>query len=224
VRPEAGIATVADLDGKTIATPQLGNTQDVALRAYLLANGLDSTENGGDVKVQPTANADTLTLFQRGDIDGAWVPEPWASRLETEAGGVEFLDERELWPNGEFVTTHLIVATEFLEERPDIVARLIAAHIDVTRAIEDDAETAKQQVNDAIEELTTAALTDEVIDSAWGHLTFTWDPIAPSLLKSAEDAAELGFIDEPDLDGIYALDLLNAELAKANEATVGGSP
>jgi len=224
VRPEANIRVAADLAGKTIATPQLGNTQDVALRAYLVANELDSTENGGKVKVQPTSNADTLTLFQRGDIDGAWVPEPWASRLEIEAGGVEFLDERELWPNGEFVTTQIIVRTEFLEERPDVVARLLAAHIEVTQDIQAEPDEAKQKVNGEIARLTTAALPEAVIDSAWTHLSFTWDPVAPSLLKSAEDAEELGFIDDADLEGIYSLDLLNAALAAKGLPQVQGAP
>lgn len=224
VRPESGIRTVADLKGKTIATPQLGNTQDVALRAYLLANELDSTENGGSVRVQPTANADTLTMFRSGQVDGAWVPEPWASRLEIEAGGVEFLDERELWPGGEFVTTHLIVRTEYLEQRPDVIARLLAAHIEVTQAIEADPEAAKSQVNAEIARLTTAALPAAVIDSAWTHLTFTWDPVAASLVKSAKDAKSLGFIDDDDLDGIYALEILNEELKKASEPTVSDAP
>lgn len=224
VQPDANIKTAADLAGKTIATPQLGNTQDVALRAYLVANELDSTENGGNVKVQPTSNADTLTLFQRGDIDGAWVPEPWASRLEIEAGGVEFLDERELWPNRKFVTTQIIVRTEFLEDRPDVVARFMAAHIEVTQAIEGDPEKAKRQVNAEIARLTTAALPEAIIDSAWTHLSFTWDPIAASLLKSAEDAEELGFIDDADLKGIYSLDLLNAALAAKGLPRVQGAP
>ena len=100
VRPEAGIEEPGDLDGKRIATPQLGNTQDVALRKYLLDNGLGAKESGGNVDVLPTANPDTLNLFKQGEIDGAWVPEPWATRLIQEAGGEVFLDERELWPDG----------------------------------------------------------------------------------------------------------------------------
>ncbi|MBI5288419.1 MAG: ABC transporter substrate-binding protein, partial [Chloroflexi bacterium] len=102
VRPGANIATAADFANKKIASPQLGNTQDVALRTWLASNGLNAKEQGGNVQVLPTANADQLTLFQNGDIDGAWAPEPWATRLEQEAGGVEFLDEKDLWPDGKF--------------------------------------------------------------------------------------------------------------------------
>src|SRR6185503_7346203 len=115
VRPAANINTAKDLAGKKLATPQLGNTQDVALRAYIKQNGLKSKEDGGNVTILPTANADTLTLFKKGDIDGAWAPEPWASRLILEAGGKIFVDERSLWSNGEFVTTHLIVSAKFLK-------------------------------------------------------------------------------------------------------------
>ena len=98
VRPDAGIEEAADLADKKIATPQLGNTQDVALRKYLLDNDLGAQESGGNVQVIPSANADTLNLFKQGDVDGAWVPEPWATRLIQEAGGEVFLDERDSGP------------------------------------------------------------------------------------------------------------------------------
>ena len=129
VRP--GITSTQDLVGATLATPQLGNTQDVALRAWLLAQGLTfDVAGGGDVSILPQSNADTLTAFQAGDIDGAWVPEPWATRLIQEGGGVVFVDERDLWPDGLYVTTHLIVRTEFLEENPDIVESLLRGLIE----------------------------------------------------------------------------------------------
>ncbi|HRE29854.1 MAG TPA: ABC transporter substrate-binding protein, partial [Anaerolineales bacterium] len=123
VRPEAGITKPEDLAGKKIATPQLGGTQDVALRNYIVTHGLQTTENGGTVEVIPTENSQTLDLFRQGSIDGAWVPEPWASRLIVEGGGTVFVDERDLWPNGDFVTTHIIVSTEFLNAHPDIVKK-----------------------------------------------------------------------------------------------------
>ena len=108
-----------------LATPQLGNTQDVALRAYLAEQGFETDETGGgDVSIRPQANADTLTQLQSGDIDGAWVPEPWATRLVQEGGGHVLVDEADLWPGGEFVTTHLLVRTEFLEDHPDVVEAL----------------------------------------------------------------------------------------------------
>ncbi len=107
-----GIDDAADLAGTTLATPSLGNTQDVALRAWLAEQGYATdASGGGDVSITPQDNADTLQAFQTGSVDGAWVPEPWATRLVLEGGGHVLLDEAELWPDGQFVTTHLIVAT-----------------------------------------------------------------------------------------------------------------
>jgi NitT/TauT family transport system substrate-binding protein len=222
VRSDSGIEKPADFAGKKIASPQLGNTQDVALRAYLLANGLAPKENGGNVSVTPVANPDILTLFQKGEIDGAWVPEPWATRLVKEAGGRVFLDERDLWPNGDFVTAHLIVRTEFLQQHPDVVENLLRAHVEVTQWINANPEEAKRVVNEGIKEVTGAALPDEVVAAAWQNLRITYDPIASSLRKSAADAFSLGFLgdQEPDLSGIYDLDLLNKVLKETGLPTV----
>ena len=212
VRPEANIKAAADLANKKIATPQLGNTQDVALRKYLLDNDLGAKESGGNVEVLPTQNPDTLNLFQQGRIDGAWVPEPWASRLILEAGGEVFLDERELWSNGAFVTTHLIVSTEFLEKHPSTAKNLIQAHVETTQWIAANSEEAKALTNKGIEEVTGAGLEAAIIDSAWENIEPTFDPISSSLFVSAASAKELGFIkDVPDVN-IYSLDLLNQVL------------
>ncbi len=119
------ITSPDQLAGTVLATPQLGNTQDVALRAWLLEQGYETDlEGGGDVSITPQANADALNAFIAGDIDGAWVPEPWSTRMVEEGGGRVLVNEADLWPDGDFVTTHLIVATEFLEEHPDVVKRL----------------------------------------------------------------------------------------------------
>jgi len=223
VRADSGIEKPADLAKKKLATPQLGNTQDVALRAFLLANGLAAKENGGNVSVIPTANPDILTLFRKGDIDGAWVPEPWATRLVQEAGGRVFLDERSLWPEGEFVTTHLIVRTKFLEQHPDVVEALLRAHVEVTDWINQNPDEAKRMVNEGIRDVTGAALPTAVLDGAWKNLRTTCDPIASSLRKSAADAFELGFLgdDEPDLSNIYDLTILNRILNEEGRPTVG---
>jgi NitT/TauT family transport system substrate-binding protein len=220
VRPEAGIQEPGDLDGKRIASPQLGNTQDVALRKYLLDNGLGAKESGGNVDVLPTANPDTLNLFKQGEIDGAWVPEPWATRLIQEAGGEVFLDERELWPEGQFVTTHLIVSTDFLNDHPSTVEKLIQAHVETTEWINQNAVEARQLVNKGIEEVTGAALPPEVIDAAWENIEATHDPFSSSLFGSAAAAKELGFIDEVPDANIYSLDLLNMVLTDKGIATV----
>lgn len=216
VRADRGIERPTDLAGKTIATPQLGNTQDVALRAWLLANGLKAKEQGGSVTVLPTENATTLTLFQKGDIDGAWVPEPWATRLIQQAGGRLFLDERSLWAGGRFVTTNVIVRTAFLKEHPEVVERFLRGHVRAVQAIQADPESAKTAANETIRQVTSAALAKEVIDAAWKGLDFTYDPIAASLRKGAADAEKLGFFGakKPNLDGIYDLGPLNRVLAE----------
>lgn len=221
VRPDSGILTAADLAGKTLASPQLGNTQDVALRAYLKANGLDTEENGGSVKLVPTENSQILDLFRQGQIDGAWVPEPWASRLIVDGGGSLYLDERDLWPNGDFVTAHVIVATSFLESHADLVQKWLTAHVAVTLWEAQNASEAKRLCNEAIKGITNASLSSAVMDGAWGRMRVTYDPISASLVKSAQSAYEAGFLDEePDLDGIYSLDILNAVLKKQGLAEV----
>ncbi|MFN8617127.1 MAG: ABC transporter substrate-binding protein [Dehalococcoidia bacterium] len=224
VRPEAGITSAKDFANKKVATPQLGNTQDVALRAWLQENGLKAKEQGGNVTVLPTENATTLTLFQKGDIDAAWVPEPWATRLVQQAGGKIFLDEKSLWPNGQFVTTHIIVRTEFLKKYPDVVEKFLTANVKVIQAINADPEKAKTTTNDAIKEITQAALPREVIDASWKNLEFTWDPVASSLKTSADNAYALGFLGlkKPDLSKIYDLTILNRVLKTLNLSEAKG--
>ena len=218
VRADSGINSPADFAGKKVASPQLANTQDVALRAWLGANGLKDREHGGSVQVIPTANADALVLFQKGELQAAWVPEPWATRLVQEAGGRVFLDERDLWPNREFVTTQLVVRTEFLEDHPESVERLLRAHVAETQWINEHPDEAKRLLNEGIKKLTSAALPDAVIDAAWRTQKITYDPIVSSLRKSAADAFALGFLGtkEPDLGSIYALDPLNKILRELN--------
>ena len=211
-----GIDTPDDLAGATLATPQLGNTQDVALRAWLTEQGLEnSVDGGGDVTVTPTPNADTLRLFQAGELDGAWLPEPWASRLVLEAGATLLVDERELWPDGRFVTTHLIVRTAFLEENPDVVEALLQGHVESVAWTRQNPQKAKAVVNEGIEKLTGEPLPREVLDRAWAQLEVTEDPVAASLEESAADAFTAGVAEEEvDLRGIYELRPLNAVLAE----------
>ncbi|MCS7060680.1 MAG: ABC transporter substrate-binding protein [Anaerolineae bacterium] len=216
VRPQANIQTPADLNGKKLATPQLGNTQDVALRYYLLKHGLNTVERGGTVQIIPTQNADILTLFRQGGIDGAWTPEPWASRLVLEANGQVFLDERDLWPGGQFVTTHVIASSKFLNEHPDLVKAFLRAHVESVRFINENPDQARTIINSEIERLTTRGLTEAVLKRSLQMLDITWDPISSSLFASAEHAFALGFLGDvkPDLAGIYDLRLLNNVLAE----------
>ncbi|MBI5090178.1 MAG: ABC transporter substrate-binding protein, partial [Actinobacteria bacterium] len=151
-----GIDSPDQLAGTKLASPSLGNTQDVALRAWLKSQGFETdATGGGDVSILPQANADTLTAFQAGDIDGAWVPEPWATRLILEGGGHVLVNEADLWPGGQFVTTHLIVTTEYLNDHPDIVEGLINGLLDAIDEANGDAATAQAATNAGIEKITT---------------------------------------------------------------------
>jgi len=221
VRPDAGITTLEEMDGHRIATPQLGNTQDVALRNCLAELGLSPLEEGGSVQIIPTANPQILDLFRQGEIDGAWVPEPWASRLVVEGGGVVLLDERAIWPDGDFVTAHIIVSTPFLMERPGIVRRWLEAHVEVTIWENQYPEEAAALLNDEIERLTGKALPGQVLTMALSNMRSTWDPVASSLYESARAAWQTGFLDdEPDLEGIYDLSILNEVLSDKGLDTV----
>jgi len=212
---QPGISSAADLRGKRIASPQLGNTQDVALRAWLKGQGLTPSSQGvqGDVQVEPSENATTLQLFRDKKIDGAWVPEPWASRLVLDGGGKVLVDEKTLWPQGKFVTTHLIVRTEFLQKYPETVKALIEGQVDADEWIADNPDEAKSTVNAELKRLTTKSLADEVLDRAWENIEITTDPVAASLKKSADDAVEAGLLKEVDLKGIYDLTLLRQVLS-----------
>ncbi|MCL5999334.1 MAG: ABC transporter substrate-binding protein [Chloroflexi bacterium] len=210
VRSAANISKPEDLAGKRLASPQLGNTQDVALRAYLAEHGLKPKDKGGDVEVIPTDNPQILDLFKQDQIDGAWVPEPWASRLIVDGGGKLFLDERDLWPDGEFVTAHIIASTAFLKDHPDLVKAFLQAHVEITLWEQQNPDQARQQANDQIKKLTGKSLPQAVIDGALSRMQITYDPISASLVKSAESAYTAGFLKtKPDLSGIYDLTLLN---------------
>jgi NitT/TauT family transport system substrate-binding protein len=226
VRNDSGINSVKDLGGKKFASPQLGNTQDVALRKYLQDNGFKTTENGGNVTVVPVANADILTLFLKKDIDGAWVPEPWATRLLNEANGKIFVDERDLWPpEGKFVTANIIVRPDYLNENPDVIKKLLVAHVNETQWINDHKEEAIKEFNVQLKKLTRQNIPEDVLTESLTRLEFTYDPIKQSLFKSANDAYNLGFLAKgkarPNLDGIYDLTLLDQVLNERGLPSVG---
>ncbi len=212
------IQSPEDLEGTTIATPSLGNTQDVAARAWLTEQGFEIDDaGGGDVPIVNLDNSDTLASFQDGTINGGWVPEPWATRLVQEGGGHVLVNEGDLWPEGQFVTTHLLVRTDYLEENPDVIRGLIEGLADAEDFVNDDAAAAQASVNAGIEAVTGEALPEEVISASWENLTFTLDPIASSLEESKNDAVEVGLLDDVDLEGIYDLSLLNEVLQERGE-------
>ena len=223
VRP--GITRVEDLRGKRIASPQTGGTQDIALRHYLDENGYQVDKTGaGDVTVLAQENPVTLTAFKAGDIDGACVPEPWASRLVLEGGGTVLVNERDLWPGGDFVTTHLIVRTDYLREHPDTVRRLIEGSVESNKQINADPAKAKTVVNAALERLTGKPLKPEVLDRAFAQIRSTDDPIASSLATSAQHAFATGLVKKADLTGIYELDLLREVLGRDVDDAGLGAP
>jgi NitT/TauT family transport system substrate-binding protein len=217
-----GINTAADLKGKKLASPQLGNTQDVALRTWLTSQGLkNSVTGGGDVTIAPTANSDVVNLFQDGKLDGAWVPEPYASKMVLAGKGHVLVDEKTLWPAGKFVTTHLVVRTEFLKQYPGTVAALLRGHVAAVQYAEKDAAGAKTAINAALDASGSKALDQATMDRAWSELTITYDPIASALKTSADNGVKAGTTEKAvDLKGIYDLAPLNKVLAALKLAPV----
>jgi len=223
VKPE--ITKAADLKGKKVASPQLGNTQDVALRTWLDSKGLAAdTAGGGDVSIVPQDNALTLQAFKSNLISGAWVVEPWATRLVEEGGGKVLVDEATLWPKGRYVTTNLIVRTEYLEEHPDVILDLIRGESAAIELIRRDPTRAKALTNRAITAVTTKAIPQNLIDASFENITFTLDPVPTALRRSAKDAQAAGLLGRVDLNGIYELSLLNRVLKAQGRAPVVDTP
>ena len=219
-----GIDDPADLEGTTLATPQLGNTQDVSLRRWLADQGFETdTSGGGDVQITPTDNAQTLTLFQQGELDGAWLPEPWVSRLVLDAGAHVLQDEADLWDDGAFPTTVLLVRKEFLDEHPDVVADLLKGHEAAVQWIADNPDEAPAVINGAIEKETGKPLDDAVIERALEHVTFSVDPHADTFETLVENGIEAGTQKEGSIEGLFDLRLLNKQLEAAGEDTVSAS-
>lgn len=219
VQPDGRIKTDADFRNKKIGTPQLGNTQDVAARAWLQSKGYRVTLTGGDVLVVPTANPDQLTLFQKGALDGVWTVEPWVSRLVIEAKGTVYLEEKSLWQRtaGRYVTTHLVSSVKFINQHPDLLKKWISAHVELTQWIKDNPAEARNLANNEIKAETGRALPQPVLERAWANIELTWDPVRESLLKCAEDAYRIGFLkSKPALENIYDLRFLNEVLAEKN--------
>jgi sulfonate transport system substrate-binding protein len=214
------IKTPADLKGKKLATPSLGNTQDVALRTWLKSKGLSTTiTGGGDVSIVPQDNSVTVTAYQTGAIVGAWVPQPYASKLE-QLGAKVMVNEASLWPQGRFVTTNLIVTTKFLDAHPDLVSDLLKGLSNSIDLIKSDPTKAEQLVSTGIGAATGKALSISLVKDSFADITFTLDPISSSLKKDAASAKALGFIKTTDLTNIYDLTLLNKLLASQGKPAI----
>jgi NitT/TauT family transport system substrate-binding protein len=222
VRNDAGINKPEDFHGKRVASPQFGNTQDVALRNWLKKNGLKTNDKGGDVQIVPMANPDQLTLFLKKDLDAAWAPEPWATRLIHEGNGRLFIDERTLWPNGQFVIGLLVVNTKFLKEHPDLVKTWIRAHVELTDWINAHPPEAKKALNEQIQRETNKPLPEKVLEESFSRLQVTYDPLHSALNTAAQQAFENGSLGRtiPDLSKLYDLTVLNQVLLEKKRKAI----
>ena len=213
VRNNDGITSVANFTGKNFAAPGLGNTQDIALRTFLKKNGYVP---GTNVTVTDTSNANILTLMEKDQLDGAWVPEPYASELIFEANCHIFLDEASLWPGGNFSTAELVVSTSFLNAHPDVVKEIIEADVNDTLWINKNPVEADQLIDARIANLTsTTPVNATIFTNASSYLSFSYDPLEASVAQQAQNAyalGDLGTTPPDNITGIYDLTILNQVL------------
>jgi len=201
----------AELKGKTLASPQLGNTQDIALRHWLGQQGM---KVGQDVTVTPLSNPDILGLFSNGKIEGAWVPEPWGARMVAEAGGHILVDERDLWPERRFHTTVLVTTRQALEQRREQLKKLLRVHVELTRQWQQQPDTFVPRVNQAFSKVTGHPISEPVLKDAFTRLEPALEPVPARLQQAAEHARQLGFIPSSDLQGMVDDSLLREVLAE----------
>lgn len=223
IQPNLNLATDADFAGRKFATPQFGNTQDIAMKHYLRTRGHTTLDHGGAVDVINAANPDILSLFRLRQIDGAWVPEPWATRLLREANGTVHLDERNLWPDGRFVTTHIVTTKRYLDAHRDIISKFLDAQVNVTLRLQQADDSDLQAINNAIENATGNRLSDATIAAAFQNLNMTYDPIGSSLATYLAWAQDLGFVPGGlRANPLYDLTLLNEILTRRGLPPVMG--
>ena len=205
VHPASEINSASDFAGKKIASPQIGNTQDVSLRNYLSENGLQSSDKGGSVTVYNVANPDIYTLFVKGDIDGAWVAEPWATILETQLNGTRLFHEEHLWPNNEFASVLLIGNADYVRNNPVLVANLLDAHNATADWINQNPLETRVIFNDFMNSYFGRPLSDDVVDTALSNLVITSDSLPESIHTFAQRADVLGYLgrDGYDISGIF---------------------
>ncbi|HLA22531.1 MAG TPA: ABC transporter substrate-binding protein [Nitrosopumilaceae archaeon] len=205
VHPDSKIQSVTDFVGKRIAAPQIGNTQDISLRNFLYQNNLKPMEKGGSVYVINVINPDIFTLFAKGDLDAAWVPEPWATRLVQQLGGIRLFQEKDLWDDKKFSSVVLIVRSDYLIKHPDIVQKWIEAHVQTSDWINAHADETEIIFNEFLKKKTGKTIPTEILHEAFSNLQFTTDPIESSIYTFAERAYSLGYLGREgyDLEGIF---------------------
>jgi NitT/TauT family transport system substrate-binding protein len=219
-----GITSAGQLKGKSLATPSLGNTQDVALRYWLKQHGMNTTPTGGgDVSIKPIKpNSAAVLEFSSGQIDGGWEPEPYATEMVLD-GGTRLVNEASLWPGGKFVTTNLVVTQSFLKAHPSAVNGLLKGQIEANSYINADATAAANVANAELTKLLGKGLKPNVLAAALPYIHFTNDPIASSLQTDAQHAVAVGLLTPvKNLPGIYDLGPLNALLKADGQPQVSG--
>jgi len=211
VQQDSGLDSIENFDGKRIASPQISNSQDVSLRYYLESNDLKPVEKGGTVFVLNISNPDIYTLFAKGEIDGAWVPEPWATMLVEELDGVRLFNEEKLWPNEEFASVLLIVRTDYLENNHELVQNWLKSHEETVTWINANPNKSKSIFESFLKKHMGKSLPIKIIDESFSNLTITSDPIKSSVLTFAERADSLGYLGRTgyNLDGIFYQSDLN---------------
>ena len=211
IQPNSGLESLENFDGKRIASPQISNSQDVSLRHYLESHGFKSVEKGGTVFVLNISNPDIYTLFAKGDIDGAWVPEPWATILVQELDGIRLFNEEKLWPNEEFASVLLIVRTEYLENNPGTIQKWVESHEKIVTWINSNPDKSKSLFSSFLIDYMGKSLPTKIIDESFSNITITSDPIKNSVIIFAERADSLGYLgrDGYNLDGIFYNAVLN---------------
>jgi NitT/TauT family transport system substrate-binding protein len=194
VQPDLQLRTAADFRGRKIATPQLGNTQDVAARAWLAAGGLKITQTGGDAQVLPTANPDQLALFKTKQLDAVWTVEPWVSRLETEAGGKVLVEERDA------ITTVLVSSVKALASNRELVRKFAAEHEELTEWIRANPEEAQRLAREELAAETRATISADLVARTWKRIVPTSEIARDALGNFLKSAQSAGFLrDTPDL-------------------------
>jgi NitT/TauT family transport system substrate-binding protein len=188
VKADSPIKTPADFRDKKIATPQLGNTQDISCRAWAKAQGFKVTLTGGDVMVIPTANPDQLSLFQRGAVDAVWTVEPWVTRLEREAKARVFLEDRDT------ITTWLVSSVKFLRDHRDLAKKIAVANIELTNWIQEHETEAQRLFIEELKAETRADFPSDAVAQAWKRMNFTTEISRDLVTKSVQDGKEAGFL------------------------------